>query len=585
MLSRAVDPSAQTPGYRIDTNTDADTNTSVDTDTNSNVDTDTKVREGSAMNHPADSSATPPGPGRSPAGPEEPPRKPVRSRTPLTTQALVERAEVTPDTSEAETVLRIFHRRRQEHAAFYVAETRDLATLWSEEDEGEEKALHALAASVGMRAKLHRGEDRLRDAHVAVTDLPVCFARVESGALPVEWFEWLIRSVLRLTAHQRRQVDERVAAWHLESIDVERFYRELHTLVVWFGRAAVQESPQEQRSVSIASSPDSDGTACLVIRGPIPEITAFGQRLDAAARAVQDAQRHALESGAPIPFDLDGDATREGRNLSLSALQYAIAVRSQLETGAVEVPEPAFRISVVVPVLTLLGRSNAPATLDGTIPIPPRMARELVAKAPAFERVLTDPVSGDHKPSASRTYRPSAAMAENLRLIDPVCAVPGCTRNVMTVGEMDHIEEFDLENPARGGPTTIENLHRLCRHHHRMKSAGLLDPERDPETGMTRWRIARAAVCDVAANTDLVTRELADRLRSAWDQYAADLEFEALARTGFFAEARAEDADRDEAYRWGCHLIDYYSNPEYDEADDPGPPPFPPLPGHEPPPY
>ncbi|WP_245850973.1 HNH endonuclease signature motif containing protein [Brachybacterium vulturis] len=537
------------------------------------------------MGRHAGPSAIPPGPERSASRPDEPPRKPVQSRTPLTAQALVDRADVTPHTPEAETVLRIFHRRRQEHAAFYVAETRDLATLWSEEDEGDEKALHALAASVGMRAKLHRGEDRLRDAHVAVTDLPACFGRVESGALPVEWFEWLIRSVLHLTAYQRRQVDERVAAWQLESIDVERFYRELHTLVVWFGRAAVQESPQEQRSVSLASSPDSDGTACLMIRGPIPEITAFGQRLDAAARAVQDAQRHALETGAPIPFDLDGDASREGRHLSLAALQYAIAVRSQLDTGAVEVPDPAFRISVVVPVLTLLGRSNAPATLDGTIPIPPRMARELVAKAPAFERVLTDPVSGDHLPSASRTYRPSAAMAENLRLIDPVCAVPGCTRNVMTVGEMDHIEEFDLENPARGGPTSVENLHRICRTHHRMKTAGLLDPERDETTGTTRWRILGAAVCDVAANTDLVTRELGGRLREAWQRYADDLEFEALTRTGFFDEARAEDADRDEAYRWGCHLIDHYSRPEHDEADDPGPPPLPPPPGHEPPPY
>lgn len=537
------------------------------------------------MGHHADPSADPSGSERSVSRPAEPPRKPVQSRTPLTAQALVERADVTPHTPEAETVLRIFHRRRQEHAAFYVAETRDLATLWSEEDEGDEKALYALAASVGMRAKLPRGEGRLRDAHVAVTDLPACFGRVESGALPVEWFEWLIRSVLRLTPRQRRQVDERVAAWQLESIDVERFYRELHTLVVWFGRSAVQESPQEQRSVSLASSADADGTACLMIRGPIPEITAFGQRLDAAARAVQDAQRHALETGAPIPFDLDGDAAREGRHLSLAALQYAIAIRSQLDTGAVEVPESAFRISVVVPVLTLLGRSNAPATLDGTIPIPPRMARELVAKAPAFERVLTDPVSGDHLPSASRTYRPTTAMAENLRLIDPVCAVPGCTRNVMTVGEMDHIEEFDLEHPARGGPTSVENLHRICRTHHRMKTAGLLDPERDETTGTTRWRLLGAAVCDVAANTDLVTRELGGQLRDAWQRYADDLEFEALTRTGFFDEARAEDADRDEAQRWGNHLIDYYSRPEYDEADDPGPPPLPPLPGHEPPPY
>lgn len=540
-----------------------------------------RAGEGSGMEHRAEHA----GSGRPAMRPGEPPRTPVRARTGITPQALVDRADVTPRTPEAETVLRIFRRRQQEHAAFYVAETRDLASLWSEGDEGDEKALHALAASVGMRAKLPRGEDRLRDAHVAVTDLPACFARVESGALPVEWFEWLIRSILRLTSHQRRQVDERVAAWQLESIDVERFYRELHTLVMWFGRAAVQETPQEQRSVSLASSPDSDGTACLLIRGPIPEITAFGQRLDAAARAVQDAQRHALGTGAPIPFDLDGDAAREGRHLSLSALRYAIAVRAQLHTGAVEVPEPAFRLSVVVPVLTLLGRSNAPATLDGTVPIPPRMARELVAKAPAFERVLSDPVTGDHLHSASRTYRPSSAMAENLRLIDPVCAVPGCHRNVMTVGEMDHIEEFDLEDPSRGGPTTLENLHRLCRRHHRMKSAGLLDPVRDSETGTTRWRIADAAVCDVAATTDLVTRELSDRLRAAWQRYADDLEFEAMIRTGALEEARAQDADRDEAHRWGCHLIDYYSRPEYDEADDPGPPPLPPDPEHGPPPY
>ncbi|WP_245822801.1 HNH endonuclease signature motif containing protein [Brachybacterium avium] len=500
-------------------------------------------------------------------------------------ESLVDRAEVTPRTPESATVLRIFQRRREEHAALFVAEMRDLASLWSEDDEHDEKALHALAAAVGLRTKLTRGEDRLRDAHVALTDLPSCFARVGEGALPVEWFEWLIRSVLRLSPHQRRQVDERVAAWQLESIDVERFYRELHALVVWFGRAAVQETPQEQRSVSLAPSSDGDGTACLMIRGPIPEISAFGQRLDAAARAVQDAQRRALDTGAPIAFDLDGVAAREGRQLSLSALQYAIAVRSQLDTGAVQVPDPAFRLSLVVPVLTLLGRSNAPATLDGTIPIPPRMARELAAKAPTFERVLTDPVTGEYLPSASRTYRPSAAMAENLRLIDPVCAVPGCSRNVMTVGEMDHIEEFDLEAPTHGGPTSIENLHRLCRRHHRMKSAGLLDPVRERETGATRWRLADTAVCDVAANTDLVTRELADRLRAAWQRYGDELEFEAMISTGAFDESRAEDADQAEAYRWGCHLIDYYSRTEYDEADDPGPPPLTPLPGQGPPPY
>ena len=528
-----------------------------------------------------------------PERPGELPRPVVRARTPLTAQSLVERADVAPRTPEAEAVLRIFRRRRQEHAAFYVGEMRDLALLWCEGDESDEKALHALAAAAGLRAKLTRGDDRLRDAHVAVTDLPACFARVEEGALPVEWFEWLLRSTLRLTSHQRRQVDERVAAWQLEAIDVERFYRELRHLLNWFGRAAVEGSAEEKRSVFFQASPDGDGTACLTIRGPIPEILALGRRLDAAARAVQDAQRRALANGAPIPFDQGGEAARQGKQLPLEALRYAIATRSALDTGSIEVPEPAFRISLVVPALSLFGLTDAPATLDGTIPVPAAMARDLVAKAPAFERVLTDPITGAFLPGTSKTYRPSAAMAENLRLIDPVCAAPGCTRNVMTIGEADHIEEFDLENPSRGGPTSVENLHRLCRSHHRMKTAGLLDPDRDEDSGLTRWRLGDAAVCEVPLNRDLVTRELSDLLENMWEKYRCELEFDALLRLGVAEETPEEIADALEAQRWGEHLTEYWTNAGDDSGEDaaddsgkaPGPPPLPPTPGYGPPPF
>ena len=528
--------------------------------------------------------------------PGEPPHRPVRARRPLTPQSLVERADVAPRTAEAETVLRIYRRRREQQAAFYVAEMQDLASLWTEEDEGDEKTLHALAAAVGLRTKLGRGENRLRDAHVAVTDLPACFARVGAGELPVDWFEWLLRSVLRLSSHQRRQVDERVATWQLDAIDVERFYRELRLLIDWFGCAAVQETPREQRAVHLTPSSDGDGTGCLTVVGPIPELLALGRRLDSAARAVQDAQRQALETGAPIPFDLDGDVAREGRPMPLPALRYAVMTRSPLATGGVEVPEPAFRISVVVPILTLLGRSHAPATLDGTIPIPARMARELAAKAPAFERVLADPARGGYAPAASRTYRVSRAMAENLRLIDPVCAVPGCDCNVMTVGESDHIEEFDLEHPARGGPTTIENLHRLCRRHHRMKTAGLLDPVRDETTGVTRWTIGELAVCDSRPDGDLVTRELGQQLRRAWEQYEADLEFEAILHSGALDESPQERLDAIEEQRWGEHLLEYWSRPDTGgaEPDDPdgphgpdvpGPPGLDPRDGYGPPPF
>jgi hypothetical protein len=50
-----------------------------------------------------------------------------------------------------------------------------------------------------------------------------------------------------------------------------------------------------------------------------------------------------------------------------------------------------------------------------------------------------------------------------LQFRDRCCVVPGCGR---TFGlEYDHIVEF-----AKGGPTTLDNLCRLCRPHHGLKT-------------------------------------------------------------------------------------------------------------------
>src|SRR5690606_29640673 len=68
------------------------------------------------------------GNGETMTGSTMPPRSAVRARRPLTPESLVERADVTPRTPEAETVLRIFRRRQREHAALYVAEMKDLAS-------------------------------------------------------------------------------------------------------------------------------------------------------------------------------------------------------------------------------------------------------------------------------------------------------------------------------------------------------------------------------------------------------------------------------------------------------------------------
>ena len=58
---------------------------------------------------------------------------------------------------------------------------------------------------------------------------------------------------------------------------------------------------------------------------------------------------------------------------------------------------------------------------------------------------------------------------------DRVCVVPGC--GISKGLEIDHLIPF-----AQGGPTSIDNLQRLCKHHHRLKTTG--------RATLTRWETA-----------------------------------------------------------------------------------------------
>src|SRR5699024_9940520 len=72
--------------------------------------------------------------------------------------------------------------------------------------------------------------------------------------------------------------------------------------------------------------------------------------------------------------------------------------------------------------------------------------------------------------------------------------------------------------PARGGRTSLWTLHRLCWHHHTQKTAGLIDPGRDPAddpaTGdhttpagplETTWTIGATIRARTREHTDLLT--------------------------------------------------------------------------------
>jgi len=122
------------------------------------------------------------------------------------------------------------------------------------------------------------------------------------------------------------------------------------------------------------------------------------------------------------------------------------------------------RVLVTVPVLTLLGRGEAPGNLDGYGPIDPATARELAAHAPSFTRLLIHPVSSAILDFDRTTYVVPADLKLAVRLRDGTCRAVGCDRPARR-SDLDHTEEWQ-----HGGPTSLSNLACLCETHHNVKS-------------------------------------------------------------------------------------------------------------------
>ena len=121
--------------------------------------------------------------------------------------------------------------------------------------------------------------------------------------------------------------------------------------------------------------------------------------------------------------------------------------------------------------MSLLGATEEPAVLDGYGPIPPSMARRLVADgAESFYRVLVDPRDGAPLEIGRTSYRVTKALRQWLRLRDGRCPFPGCN-NPSLDNDADHLLAW-----ADGGTTGITNLGQPCRKHHRLKHSSAWTP-------------------------------------------------------------------------------------------------------------
>lgn len=83
-------------------------------------------------------------------------------------------------------------------------------------------------------------------------------------------------------------------------------------------------------------------------------------------------------------------------------------------------------------------------------------------------------------PPGALSYRPSRALAARIRAERPYCLHPGCDVPSERC-DLDHIVEFDRQNPERGGWTIPTNVVPQCRLHHNLKTRKLWRTELIPE--------------------------------------------------------------------------------------------------------
>ncbi|MGP4033245.1 DUF222 domain-containing protein [Pseudarthrobacter sp. 1C304] len=240
--------------------------------------------------------------------------------------------------------------------------------------------------------------------------------------------------------------------------------------------------------------PDNDGMAWFNAYLPAETAAGIWNRTTAGARALQGPEepRTLTQLRADVAATLllganTGNGTGNGDSADSGTAGGAGTARAG--SGHLDgrdwnsgVPVPRAQVLVTVPVMSLLGVTEEPAMLDGYGPIPPSMARRLVADgADSFHRVLVDPRDGAPLQIGRTTYRVTKALRQWLRLRDAKCSFPNCN-NPSLDNDADHLLAW-----ADGGTTGITNLGQPCRKHHRLKHTTAWTPAGATKTSPPGW--------------------------------------------------------------------------------------------------
>lgn len=325
--------------------------------------------------------------------------------------------------------------------------------------------LRAAAADLGLRVGLSDNQVRLR-AHRAET---------LSTRLPFLWRNCL----LGLVSEQNIAFAAQLAA-SLPSDDPDAW----SSFDVALAEVACQLVPGRfrQRARAARERAHSESLSARHARAAADRRVTFEPSLDGMAEIyalVPATDAAAIENTVEARARHLAAADSETRTLAQLRADVLIDLLTRAD-DEFEVAAVTATVNITIPVMTLLGQSDQPATLEGYGPIPLDTARRLAADAPEWRRVLTDPFTGTVLDVERRAYRAPADLRRWLGIRYPTCVFPGCTRLSKTC-DIDHRKRW-----VDGGHTSSGNLTPECGPHHPVKDDTLwrLDPVAD---GRLQW--------------------------------------------------------------------------------------------------
>ncbi len=308
----------------------------------------------------------------------------------------------------------------------------------------------ACALRLGERA----AERLVEESRALHSDLPQTIAALESGAISYRHAQMVIDNARFVPADAVAEF-ERVAMPMAAGLTAAQLDRRLRILRERLHPDSIDERHAEVRdSREVRLEPGRDGMAWLSAYLPAAEAHGIFQRLTDIAREIQGPTD--CRTLTQLRVDAFIDLLVSGETGPTPA-ETVRRIDRGIGTGV------AARVLVTVPVLTMLGRGDEPAQLEGYGPIDTATALELAGGATSFTRILTHPETGTVLSVGRNSYSVPSDLRTWLRVRDGTCRFPGCARAAPNC-DIDHGLDWLFQ-----GETAYDNLAHLCPSHHHLK--------------------------------------------------------------------------------------------------------------------